>query len=237
MAIVILALGCRRVTITRQISHEEAIDDAKTVRAYNRISKWLPFKVLRKLTIRELKRYNPEGVLVDIGCGPGYLIADMRRTFKDLSIVGVDISDQMLEEASKNASAMAFKKNINFRTGDIHSLPFDENSIDFIISTLSLHHWHQPKQALKEIHRVLKPKGQFLLFDLRRDSPQLFYWLIYFAQLFILPTAIKRINEPTSSVLANYTPSELTKIISKTPFISWSIKPGVFWLFASGKKD
>jgi len=237
IAIVILLLGYHRVSNKRQTSPEEGIEDSETVQAYNRISKWPQFELLRKLIIRELKRHNPHGLLVDIGCGPGYLITDMRRNFKDLSIIGVDISDEMLREASKNVSAIGSKENTSFRQGDIHALPFEDNSVDYIISTLSLHHWSEPKQALNEIHRVLEPEGQFLLFDLRRDSPRLFYWLIRFAQIFILPTPMRRMNEPTSSLLANYTPSELTEIIGETSFKQYSIKKGIFWLFVLGRKN
>ena len=237
IVIVMLILGCRRVNIIRHISPEEGIEDVEAIKAYDRISQWPQFRLLRKLIIIELKKHNPQGVLVDVGCGPGYLMADLRRTFKELSITGVDISEEMIQKASKNMSATGFQEETSFRQGDIQALPFEDNSLDFVISTLSLHHWSEPMQALHEIHRVLKPAGQFLLFDLRRDSPRLFYWLIRFAQIFILPATMKRINEPTSSLLANYTPIELANILKVTPFTQWNIKQGIFYLFAFGEKS
>ena len=237
IVIVMLILGCRRVNIIRHISPEEGIEDVEAIKAYDRISQWPQFRLLRKLIIIELKKHNPQGVLVDVGCGPGYLMADLRRTFKELSITGVDISEEMIQKASKNMSATGFQEETSFRQGDIQALPFEDNSLDFVISTLSLHHWSEPIQALRELHRVLKPEGQFILFDLRRGSPRLFYWLMRFAQMFVLPAPMRRMNEPISSVLANYTPSELTGIIKETPFEQWSIQPGIFWVFLTGRKN
>ena len=74
---------------------------------------------------------------------------------------------------------------------------------DTVVSTLSLHHWPDPKQALEEIHRVLKPGGQFLIFDLRRDARRFVYWLLRFAKIFVVPAAIRRVNEPVGSALAS----------------------------------
>ena len=108
--------------------------------------------------------------------------------------------------------------------------------MDFVVSTLSLHHWSEPKRAMEEVNRVIKPRGQFLIFDVRRDSRRLFYWLIRFAQTFILPDAMKRINEPASSFLAGYTPAELDALMSRSSFDGWKVKPGIFWTFIWGSK-
>ncbi len=94
----------------------------------------------------------------------------------------------------------------------------------------------QPKQAMEEVNRVLKPKGQFLIFDVRRDRRRLLYWLIRFAQTFILPDTMKRINEPTNSFLAGYTPTELDDLISRSPFDGWMVKQGIFWTFIWGSR-
>ena len=188
------------------------------------------------MILAELKRYDPDGILVDVGCGPGYLIETIARSFPNLCLVGVDISEEMVQEASKNLSSLRIANQLSFRQGDIQELPFENSSLDFIVSTLSLHHWAEPKQAIQEINRVLKPGGQFLIFDLRRDSRRIFYWLLRFVQTFVLPSAIRRVNEPTSSVLSAYTPVELKGIISQTPFRHWSLKPGFGWLFIWGWK-
>jgi len=238
IVILISALfGSRRVNTGRRVGPDEGIEDTEIARGYDKISRWPQFRVLRKLVILEISRLHPASNIVDIGCGPGYLIADILKAFPRVSVTGVDIAEEMLERARDNMSRLGFGGRTSFRQGDIHELPFEDDSVDFIVTTLSLHHWSEPVKAINEIHRVLKLGSRFLLFDLRRDSPRAFYWLMKFAQTFILPEAMGRINEPISSALAGYTPVELEKFISRTPFREFTIKPGVFWAFLSGRKD
>ncbi len=236
LVLIILIVGFRRVSVPRQVSPED-IEDDEVVKAYDRISRWPQFRFLRRVIVGELKRHHPEGILADVGCGPGYLIATMAKSFPDLSIIGVDIAKEMLQKATQNLSSLGLAEQVSFRVGDIRELPFDNNSLDFVVSTLSLHHWSEPKQAIREINRVLKPGGQFLIFDLRRDGRRLFYWLLHFAQTFVVPAALRRISEPTGSVLSSYTPVELQALLSGTSFRECKIKPGLGWIFVWGHKD
>jgi ubiquinone/menaquinone biosynthesis C-methylase UbiE len=226
----------RRVAIPRHAGLE-GIDNDEVVEAYNRISRWPQFRLLRKIVIAELKRHKPEGLIVDVGCGPGYLIANLARSFPDLSIIGVDMAKEMLLKARNNLTSSGLNREASFRLGNIQDMPFESGSIDFVISTLSLHHWSEPTQAIEEIYRVLKPGGQFLVFDLRRDALHLVYWLMRFAQSFILPKALKQIDEPTGSFLAAYTLNEARHLIATASFKLWETKPGPFWLFIWGKKQ
>ncbi|MFC1971764.1 hypothetical protein ACFLV0_07605 [Chloroflexota bacterium] len=77
--LLLLVVASRSVTIPRHIGPDEGIDDATIVQAYDRISQWPQFKLIRRFIINELKRYHPQGTLVDVGCGPGYLLVDMAR--------------------------------------------------------------------------------------------------------------------------------------------------------------
>jgi ubiquinone/menaquinone biosynthesis C-methylase UbiE len=235
--LLLLFIASRSVTIPRQIGPEEGIDDTEIVKAYDRISQWPQFKAIRRIIIHELKRYHPQSTLVDVGCGPGYLLVDMARVFNDLKFIGVDISSQMVEKATINVASAGFTSRVNFRVGDIQGLPFEPDSIDFVVSTLSLHHWLQPSQGFEEIFRVLKPGGQFLVFDLKRNSPRLAYWLVRFAQSLILPATLGRINEPTSSFLASYTLAEIEALMKDTRFTTWRVRAGLFWSFTWGQKQ
>ncbi len=236
LVIVVSVLGCRRVNISQQVSRE-GIENDEVVQAYNRISKWPQFRLLRRMITGEIGRYRPDGIMVDAGCGPGYLVATMAKSFPHLHIIGVDIAKEMVELATGNISTLGLGEWVEFRRGDVQKLPFEDNSVDFVVSTLSLHHWSEPKQAIGEIHRVLKPGGQFLLFDLRRDSRRCFWWLLRFAQRFVVPAALRSINEPTGSARSSYTPVEVETIFSKTPFEQHKIKPGFGWLFIWGRKN
>jgi ubiquinone/menaquinone biosynthesis C-methylase UbiE len=231
----ILFLGLTRVKLPRQTGFE-GIESPEVVQAYDRISRWPQFKVLRHIIVRELKKYHPKGMLVDVGCGPGYLVAVIARAFPDLRITGSDISEEMTAKATRNLAALGFVDRVEFRQGDVQKLPFADSSVDFVISTLSLHHWSGPPRAFREIYRVLKPGGQFLVFDLRRDCRRFFYGLVWFAQTFVVPEAMRATNEPINSVLSSYTPDELAAFVATLPLKQWRVKPGWGWMFLWGQK-
>jgi ubiquinone/menaquinone biosynthesis C-methylase UbiE len=236
LIIVLIIVSVPRRNIARKACFE-GIEDDETIRAYDTISRWPQFKLIRWFVVNELKRYQPQGILADIGCGPGYLIANIAKALPHLSLIGVDISEDMVKKASQNLTSLVISEKVSFRQGDIQALPFESGSLDFIVSTLSLHHWSDPGQAIEQIERVLKPGGQFLIFDLRRDSRKIVYSIITFAQTFIIPPVMKRANEPTNSFLASYTPDEMGCILSGTRFKRWEIKGGIGWLFIWGKKS
>ncbi|MFC1901290.1 class I SAM-dependent methyltransferase, partial [Chloroflexota bacterium] len=115
-----VTISCRRLKTTRRVGPDEGIEDNEVAESYDKISRWPQFRMLRKLVISELRKYSPEGVLVDIGCGPGYLMADVLRALPQLSVTGVDIADEMLERAGKNLNGQGLGERVSFRQGDIH---------------------------------------------------------------------------------------------------------------------
>ena len=151
-------------------------------------------------------------------------------------MVGIDISSEILELAKKRAIEKQVDKKIEFKIGTVENLPFPNNSVDFIVSTLSLHHWIEPIKAFKEFYRVLNQNGTLLIFDFHRDSRKLFYSFLAFVTKMIVPKALKRINEPIGSLQASYTPNEVCRSFSQTTFQSPEIKLFLAWMFIIVKK-
>jgi ubiquinone/menaquinone biosynthesis C-methylase UbiE len=237
LAAVFVVLGCARIRLARRPSFE-GIEDSETAQAYDRISRWPQFRMIRRMIVGKLAKYQPKGSLADIGCGPGYLVTLIARRFRHLHVVGLDTSDEMICAATLNAASLGLSNRVEFREGDVSSLPMPENTLDFAVSTLSLHHWSNPSQGLAEFYRVLKPGGQVLIFDLRRDSRHFFYWLLKFAQMGVVPSALRRVNEPLGSLLSSYTLAEVENLFALSPFNEWKIEGGPAWVFAwAGKRS
>ena len=89
-----------------------------------------------------------------------------------VEIVGLDISDVMIEIATKNIDEEGLSERITLRKGDASNMPFGDSSFDFAISSDSLHHWKEPIQVLNEVFRVLKPESKALISDFTRDAPE-----------------------------------------------------------------
>lgn len=231
----LVGLGLLRINLSRKASFE-GIEDKDVAAAYDCISAWPQFRLLRRMIIRQLISYRPSGILADIGCGPGRLIALIAHRFPQIKIVGIDAAQAMVETTRRRAVADGILSRAEFRVGDVGHLPMEKDSIDFAISTLSLHHWSNPSLGLEEIYRVLKPGGQLLLFDFRRDSRRFFYWLMHFAQAVVVPFALRNINEPIGSLLASYSVSELKDLLRQTAFREWRITEGTAWAYIWARK-
>ncbi len=228
--------GLSRIRSERTIGPDEGIEDTRTIDSYITVNRQLPSKLLYRLALRRLKDLQPCGTLADLGCGPGFFTGDMAKAFPALKIAALDISAEMLSRAGKHFSSHIRSREIHRTQGDLQQLPFKESSLDFIVSTLSLHHWVNPAEAFSEIYRVLKPEGQFLIFDTRRDSPGFFYRGLRCMQRWIYPAHLNKINEPISSVSASYTPEEAGKLAGHTPFTELNVTGGLCWLFITGRK-
>jgi ubiquinone/menaquinone biosynthesis C-methylase UbiE len=239
IALIILVSGLFRLNIPRRINLE-GIEDPKAAEAYDRVSRMPQFKLIRRSFVKKLRKYSTKETITDIGCGPGYLLQTISKEFPENKLVGVDISKEMVEKAKANLASMGYSERIEFRQGAADCLPFDDDTQDFIVSTFSLHHWADPEASFKEIYRVLKPGGQILIFDFRRDSRRLLFYLMWFAQNVALRiiglTAIRRINEPIGSLLASYSKKEIGELIKNTPFKDYEVEGKLGWIYLYGKK-
>jgi len=108
----------------------------------------------------------PRRTLLEIGSGPGRLAVRLGRDVPNLAVIGVDISDAMVERATRRAAGAGLLERVRFEVGDVGVLPFADGGFDGVVSTLSLHHWPDPVKGLAEIHRVLKPGGEARIYDL-----------------------------------------------------------------------
>ncbi len=106
---------------------------------------------------RFVKKIGNKKPVWDFGCGPGY--STKYLTNLGLEISGLDLSDKMLEQAR------AIHHEIHFRRGNILELDFDANSIAGIVAFYAIVHFteEQVGKAFREVFRVLKPGGIFLL--------------------------------------------------------------------------
>lgn len=108
----------------------------------------------------------PGAHLLDVGCGPGRLAILLAR--RDLHVTGVDLDPAMIERAAANAARIPDAgRRPSFTVADVASVPLADESQDVVVTTLSMHHWSDPRGGLAEIARVLRPGGKALVWDLR----------------------------------------------------------------------
>jgi SAM-dependent methyltransferase len=106
--------------------------------------------------------------VLEVGCGPGRLSIRLAHRY-GLDVTGLDLDPAMIERARANAerSQEGDERLPEFIVGDVASLAFPDGSFDLVVSTLSMHHWADPKAGLTDLDRVLRPGGSALVWDFR----------------------------------------------------------------------
>ncbi len=120
-----------------------------------------------KLARRIADQLPRSSSVLEVAPGPGYFCIELAK-LGNYSITGLDISHTFVEIASKKADEARVR--VDFRQGNASSMPFVDNTFDFLLCRAAFKNFAQPVRALQEMCRVLKPGGRGLIIDLRKDA-------------------------------------------------------------------
>ena len=113
--------------------------------------------------------------VVDVGCGTGFLTRQAALLMKGQGkIVGVDLSDSMLEKAKDKLAKLGLLEAVELRVGDAENVPVEDGFADAVVGNMILHHCQRPRQAISEMTRILKDGGRIAVADLEKHSER---WL------------------------------------------------------------
>ncbi len=117
------------------------------------------FDPVHQAVLALASKLDAPGTVLDVGCGTGRLLRVASTYWPQAQLLGVDPAEGMIEVARHLNPAATFL------SGTAEALPLPDASIDLAISTLSFHHWHDQAAGVRDIARVLRPHGFFLLTD------------------------------------------------------------------------
>lgn len=101
---------------------------------------------------------KPNFTILDVGCGPGTITADLATLVPQGKVIGVDFSESVINQARENAASRRIS-NVEFQQMDANELPFEENTFDVVFCHQVLQHVGSPVSVLTEMRRVAKPGG------------------------------------------------------------------------------
>lgn len=114
----------------------------------------------------EFAKIKDGDTVIDLGSGAGNDVFIARRIVGEKGkVIGVDFTEAMIAKARENAEKLGFN-NVEFRQGDIESLPITANKADVIVSNCVLNLVPNKHKVFSEIYRVLKPGAHFSISDI-----------------------------------------------------------------------
>jgi len=214
----------------RVIETDQGITGEFDTKAYDEMMRcmrdrgWLETKLLLEAGI-------VSGKALEVGPGPGYLGLEWLKHTEGTILRGLDISDDMIVIAERNAKEYGLTDRVEYVKGDAGKMPFDNEHFDAVFSNGSLHEWAQPEGVLSEMGRVLKPGGLYCISDLRRDMNIFIRWFLW------IMTKPKEIRPGLiTSINASYVISEAETLLAKTKLQGWRVRKNPLGLVISGQK-
>jgi len=134
---------------------------------------WLPGRILARhmnSTHYELTRWglshlqvSPESVILDVGCGGGRTIQQLALLAPNGKVFGIDYSNASVAVARQTNSAAIESAKVDIRHGSVSKLSFADDTFDLVTAVETLYYWPNLDADLREVRRVLRPKGRVVI--------------------------------------------------------------------------
>jgi demethylmenaquinone methyltransferase/2-methoxy-6-polyprenyl-1,4-benzoquinol methylase len=123
----------------------------------------------RKKALLKLHNDNPQAIL-DVATGTADLAIMASRLLNPEKIIGIDISEGMLEIGRKKIQAGGLQNQISLQIGDSEQIPMEDNSFDAVTVSFGVRNFQNLEKGLQEIIRVLRPGGKLMVLEFSRPS-------------------------------------------------------------------
>lgn len=147
----------------------------------------------RKRAIKMLRDHQPKEIL-DIATGTGDFAIEA-LALNPNKVIGVDISEGMLEIGREKMKQRKLDDRIELRSGDSEGLLFDDNKFDAVIVAFGVRNFENLEKGLRDMYRVLKPGGKVVILEFSKPTMFPFKQLYQFYFKFILPAIGRLISK------------------------------------------
>jgi len=147
----------------------------------------------RKRLVKRLTKQAPKYIL-DVATGTGDLAIAMLKADPD-KIIGIDISNGMLEVGRKKMKEKGLEDRITLQQADSENLPFKDNSFDAVSVSFGARNFENLEKGLTEMCRVLRPGGKLYILEFSQPTAFPFKQLYRFYFRYILPLVGKIVSK------------------------------------------
>lgn len=114
-----------------------------------------------RVVAEQISKIDTKAVL-ELGCGKGFNSYFLSGQYPGVNFIGIDLTPLHIKIAHRKAQGVA---NLTFQAGDFNQLSFPDRSFDVVFAFECLCHANQIELPIKEVYRVLRPGGRFIVFD------------------------------------------------------------------------
>lgn len=137
--------------------------------SFNNVISWGMAHSWRKEAVTFLKQFSPQKIL-DIATGTADMMVVMDKLLKPDKITGIDISAGMMEIGKQKVANKHVRAKTDFMVEDAAALSFENQSFDAVTISFGIRNLEKLSQSLREINRVLKPGGHFLIIEVNQPD-------------------------------------------------------------------
>lgn len=148
----------------------------------------------RKRAIKELRDLKPQYIL-DVATGTADVALLLHKYLAPQKIIGIDISEGMLEIGRQKITKQKLNEKIELRTGDSEAIKFPDNTFDAITVAFGVRNFEHLQEGLAEMLRVLKPGGKLVVLEFSKPRKKLFKSLYNLYMNIIAPQAGKWLSK------------------------------------------
>ena len=173
-------------------------------------------KVWRRKTAKTVSKSHPKTIL-DLATGTADLAIALAKHNPQARIIGMDISEKMLEIGKEKVLKQGLANQIELQLGDAAALPFEDDTFDAVTVAFGVRNFEDMQKGLSEIHRVLKPSGQAVIleFSMPEKFPVKQVYRLYFKH--ILPKIGKWISKDAHAY--SYLPESVERFPKPSVFL------------------
>jgi len=214
---------------------------------YDRLNSIMSFgldKRWRKKGILKIKALNPQSIL-DIATGTGDLALEAYDLLKPKSVLGIDISEGMMDVGRKKVAEKGLSEQIKFEWQDCTDLQLETNAFDAAIVAFGIRNFENLDKGLQNILRVLRSGGQLMILELATPEYFPMKQLYPFYSRYIIPVLGRMFSKNKQaytylpkSIVAFPQNAELKSILEKNGFSKVEYQklfPGVCTLYVATK--
>ena len=140
----------------------------------------------RRVAVKMVGKSHPHRIL-DVATGTGDFAIDLYRKIKPDAIVGVDLSQGMLDVARKKIAKRNLGDVITVQQGDCLALPFEDGDFDAVTVAFGVRNFEHLLQGYQQMHRVLSPGGVLCVVELSTPRNRIIKWFYDLYTLHIIP--------------------------------------------------